>query len=142
MKYVENFEAWALEKYRQFKTAQKSNPNLISAVSSVTRTVAIVDLKNRKTSFSKCHKCDTFNMYVGYGVAWAKYKGEEIPKQIDIVKISELNAGQKFAFSPEAKKKEEFYYIGHNPVNNTSIAIRTISGECLQFNMNLRVIKI
>ena len=142
MKYVENFEAWALEKYRQFKTEQESNPNLISAVSSVTRTVAIVDLKNRKTSFSKCHKCDTFNMYVGYGVAWAKYKGEEIPKQIDIVKISELNPGQKFYFSPEAKKEEEFYYIGYNPVNDTSIAVRIISGECHQFSTNLRVIKI
>ena len=140
MKYVENFEAWALEKYRQFVTVQESNPNLISAVSSVNRTVAIVDLKNRKTSFSKCHKCDTFNMYVGYGVAWAKYIGEEIPKQITFVKISELNSGQKFIFAE--KDKVEFYYIGHNPIYNTSIAVDTISGECYQFNMNLRVIKI
>ena len=140
MKYVENFEAWALEKYRQFKTAEESNPNLISAVSSINRTVAIVDLKNRKTSFSKCHKCDTFNMYVGYGVAWARYTGEEIPKQIDIVKISELNPGQKFIFAD--KDKVEFYYIGQNPIYNTSIAVDTISGECYQFNMNLRVIKI
>lgn len=142
MKYVENFEAWALEKYRQFKMAQESNPNLISAVSSVNRTVAIVDLKNMKTSFSKCRKCDTFNMYVGYGVAWAKYKGEEIPKQIDIVKISELNAGQKFALSPEAKEEQEFYYIGHNPINGTSIAVNAFSGVCHQFGMNLHVIKI
>lgn len=140
MKYVENFEAWALEKYRQFKMAQESNPNLISAVSSVNRTVAIVDLKNMKTSFSKCRKCDTFNMYVGYGVAWAKYKGEEIPKQIDMVKISELNPGQKFIFAE--KDKVELYYIGHNPIHNTSIAVDTIYGECYQFNMNHRVIKI
>lgn len=142
MKYVENFEAWALEKYRQFKTAQESNPNIISAVSSVTRTVAIVDLKNRKTSFSKCHKCDTFNMYVGYGVAWAKYIGEEIPKQTDLVKISELNVGQKFALSPEPKEKQEFYYIGYNPVTGTSIAVNAISGVCHQFGVNLRVTKI
>ena len=48
-----------------------------------------------------------------------------------VVKISELNPG-----------KAEFYYIGHNPVNNASIAVRVNSGECYQFSMDRHVTKI
>lgn len=140
MKYVENFEAWALEKYRQFKRANELNPEFTYLVSSSARSAIIVNMKSGRTSFAKCHILDKFNGCIGIGVAWAKYMGEEIPKQITFVKISELNSGQKFIFAE--KDKVEFYYIGHNPIYNTSIAVDTISGECYQFNMNLRVIKI
>ena len=147
MKYVVDFEAWALEKYRQFRKVQESDSNFVAVPSPATRTVTIINLKNGKTSFSKCHNCDKFNVYVGYGVAWAKYIGEEIPKQATPVKISELTPGQKFVFdefifATEAKEKAEFYYIGHNPVNNASIAVRVDSGECYQFSMNRHVMKI
>ena len=137
-----NFEAWALEKYHQFKRANELNPEFTYLVSSSARSAVIINMKSGRISFAKCHILDKFNGCIGIGVAWAKYIGEEIPKQIDTVKISELNPGQKFNFSPEAKKKEEFYYIGYNPVNDTSIAVRVISGECHQFSTNLRVIKI
>ena len=30
MKYVENFEAWAHEKYNQFMEEKKSNPNFVA----------------------------------------------------------------------------------------------------------------
>lgn len=142
MKYVVDFGAWAYEKYRRFSNAQALDPSLACVVSQSSRTTVIVNMKNGKTSFSKCHKCDTFHAYIGLGVAWARYIGEEIPKQVTIVKISELTPGQKFAFSNEAKEKEEFYYIGHNPVNNFSIAVHANSGECYQVGMNHRVIKI
>ena len=59
-----------------------------------------------------------------------------------VVKISELNPGQKFILTPEFKGKAEFYYIGHNPVNNASIAVRVNSGECYQFSMDRHVTKI
>lgn len=142
MKCVVDFEAWAYEKYRRFKKAQELDPSLACVVSPSSHTTVIINMKSGKTSFSKCHKCDTFQASIGLGVAWARYIGEEIPKQVTIVKISELTTGQKFAFSTEAKVKGEFYYIGHNPVNNFSIAVRANSGECYQVDMNHRVIKI
>ena len=142
MKYVENFGAWALEKYRQFKRANELNPEFTYLVSSSARSAVIINMKSGRTSFAKCHILDKFYGCIGIGVAWAKYIGEEIPKQIDIVKISELNPGQKFVLSPEAKEEEEFYYIGYNPIIGTSIAVNAISGECHQFGINLHVIKI
>lgn len=82
MKYVENFEAWAHEKYNQFMKEKKSNPDFVQVVSPSNRTVTIINMKNRRASFAKCHDYDKFNTYIGYGVAWAKYIGEEIPKEI------------------------------------------------------------
>ena len=142
MKYVENFEAWAHEKYNQFMKEKKSNLDFVQVVSLSNRTVAIINMKNGRASFSKCHDDDKFNTYIGYGVAWARYIGEEIPKEIVVIKISELNSGQKFIFAPEVVAKGEFYYIGNNPVNNTSIAVRANSGECYQFSMDCHVMKI
>ena len=142
MKYVENFEAWALEKYNQFMKEKKSNPSFVEVVSPSNRTVTIINMKNRRASFSKCHDYDKFNTYIGYGVAWAKYIGEEIPKEIVVIKISELNPGQKFILANEVEAKGEFYYIGYNPVNNVSVAVHVNSGECYQFSMDRHVIKI
>ena len=142
MKYVENFEAWAHEKYNQFMKEKESNPDFVEVVSPSNRTVTIINMKSRKASFSKCHNYDKFNTYIGYGVAWAKYIGEEIPKQIVTIKISELNPGQKFIFADEVVAKGEFCYIGYNPVNNTSVAVRAISGECYQFSMDCHVMEI
>ena len=59
-----------------------------------------------------------------------------------VVKISELNPGQKFILVPEFKGKAEFYYIGHHPVNNASIAVRGNSDKCYQFSMDRHVTKI
>lgn len=140
MKYVENFNEWALEKYHQFEKVYKLRPDLTYEISTLNRTTAIIDMKNGKASFSKCSKCDEFNANIGLGIAWARYIGVEIPKQITFVKISELNPGQRFIFAD--RYKTEFYYIGQNPIHNTSIAVNTISGECYQFNKNLSVIKI
>ena len=142
MKYVENFEAWAHEKYNQFMEEKKSNPNFVQVVSPSNRTVTIINMKNRRASFSKCHDYDKFDTYIGYGVAWAKYIGEEIPKEIVVIKISELNPGQKFIFAPEVVAKGEFYYIGNNPVNNTSVAVHANSGECYEFSMDCHVMEI
>ena len=86
-----NFEAWALEKYHQFKRANELNPEFTYLVSSSARSAVIINMKSGRISFAKCHILDKFNGCIGIGVAWAKYIGEEIPKQIDTVKISELN---------------------------------------------------
>ena len=88
MKYVVDFGAWAYEKYRRFKKAQELDPNLACIVSPSSRTAVIINMKSGKTSFSKCHKCDTFHASTGLGVAWARYIGEEIPKQVTQTTIS------------------------------------------------------
>ena len=90
MKYVVDFEAWAYEKYRRFKKAQEIDPSLACVVSPSSHTTVIINMKSGKTSFSKCHKCDTFHASTGLGVAWARYIGEEIPKERKIINASKI----------------------------------------------------
>ena len=90
MKYVVDFGAWAYEKYRRFKKAQELDPSLACVVSPSSHTTVIINMKSGKTSFSKCHKCDTFHASTGLGVAWARYIGEEIPKERKIINASKI----------------------------------------------------
>lgn len=95
MKYVADFKEWAIEKYHQFKKAQESNLYLTDFVAPG-RAVVIINLKNEKSSLSKCHPCDKFNVCIGLGVAWARYLGEEVPKQAISTTISKLTPGEQF----------------------------------------------
>lgn len=146
MKYVLDFEKWALEKYNQFKKIQYSNPNLVSVVSQSVRSVAIINTRNGRTGFSKCHPHDKFNISVGYAIAWARYLGEEVPKQANPTTISKLTPGDKFIHVDEIYNGMyngmKFYYIGHDPVNAVSVAVCAASGENYHFKLNRRVIKI
>ena len=142
MKYVADFEEWALEKYRQFKKAQESNPNLVSVVSPSTRSVIVINTGNGKTGFSKCHPCDKFNTYVGYGIAWAKYLGEEIPKQAIPTTISKLTPGERFVFINGIYSDKKFYYIGYDPINDAAVAVCANTGENHLIDLNRHVIKI
>lgn len=141
MKYVADFEEWALEKYRQFKKAQESNLYLIDFVSPG-RAVIIINLKNEKTSLSKCHPCDKFDTCIGLGIAWARYLGEEIPKQAIPITISKLTPGERFVFINGIYSDKKFYYIGYDPVNNAAVAVCANTGENHLIDLNRHVIKI
>lgn len=121
MKYVVDFEAWAYEKYRRFKKAQELDPSLACVVSPSSHTTVIINMKSGKTSFSKCHKCDTFHASTGLGVAWARYIGEEIPKERKIINTSKLKYGQRFSFM---NRESENIFVAKHPLNNTFIYSR------------------
>lgn len=140
MKYVVDFEEWALEKYRQFKKVQESNLYLIDIVSPE-RAVIIINLKNEKTGLSKCHPCDKFNAHIGCGIAWARYLGEEVPKQAIPTTISKLTPGERFTFV-NGRHNNKFYYIGYDPINDAAVAVCANTGENHLIDLNRHVIKI
>ena len=141
MKYVVDFGAWAYEKYRRFKKAQELDPSLACVVSPSSHTTVIINMKSGKTSFSKCRKCDTFHASTGLGVAWARYIGEEIPKQAIQTTISKLTPGDKFYFS-RGNHDKKYYYIGYDPVHNASVFVSIDTEDIHWANLNTYVIKI
>ena len=142
MEYVVDFGAWAYEKYRRFMKAKELDPSLACVVSPSNRTTVIVNMKSGKTSFSKCHKCDTFHASIGLGVAWARYIGEESPKQAILTTISKLTPGERFVFTNGMYSDKKFYYIGYDPVNDAAVAVCANTGEIHIIDLNRHVIKI
>ena len=138
MKYVVDFEAWAYEKYRRFKKAQELDPSLACVVSPSSHTTVIINMKSGKTSFSKCHKCDTFHASTGLGVAWARYIGEEIPKEIKIINTSKLKYGQRFSFM---NREGENIFVTKHPLNNRFIYSRLDGNIFAAWNQDVYLIQ-
>ena len=138
MKYVVDFEAWAYEKYRRFKKAQELDPNLACVVSPSSHTTVIINMKSGKTSFSKCHKCDTFHESTGLGVAWARYIGEEIPKEIKIINTSKLKYGQRFSFM---NREGENIFVAKHPLNDSFIYSRLDDNIFAEWNQDVYLIQ-
>ena len=138
MKYVVDFGAWAYEKYRRFKKAQELDPSLACVVSPSSHTTVIVNMKSGKTSFSKCHKCDTFHASIGLGVAWARYIGEEIPKERKIINTSKLKYGQRFSFM---NREGENIFVAKHPLNNRFIYSRLDGNIFAAWNQDVYLIQ-
>lgn len=47
--------------------------------------------------FSKCSKNDNYNYWFGIAIAWARYKGEDLPEFS--VKVKDLKIGDKFKYN-------------------------------------------
>ena len=138
MKYVVDFEAWAYEKYRRFKKAQELDPSLACVVSPSSHTTVIINMKSGKTSFSKCHKCDTFHASTGLGVAWARYIGKEIPKEIKIINTSKLKYGQRFSFM---NREGENIFVAKHPLNNRFIYSQLDGNTFAAWNQDVYLIQ-
>lgn len=61
-----------------------------------------------------CHPNDAFNKSIGIAVAWARYRGYEIPRET--VDISKLKYGQKFKVA-RVEDNPTGVFIGENPIN-------------------------
>lgn len=91
--YVKNFMEWV----RQMNTEYYNAPSYIRAYyENDSKYTILVNHHTGKVTKAKCHENDTFNESIGVAIAWARYKGYEIPKQGQIINISKLKYGQKF----------------------------------------------
>ena len=69
--------------------------------------------------FSKCHKNDAYNYWLGIAIAWARYKHEDLPDFS--VKIEDLKIGDRFkhnnsiyellAVNPYTKRTAKYYCV-------------------------------
>lgn len=60
-------------------------------------TTSILSKGKGYVGFSKCHKNDDYNYWLGIAVAWAHYKNEKLPEFY--VKVKDLKIGDKFKYN-------------------------------------------
>lgn len=60
-------------------------------------TTSILNKGKGYVGFSKCSKNDNYNYWFGIAIAWARYKGEDLPEFS--VKVKDLKIGDKFKYN-------------------------------------------
>ena len=114
-KYVEDFNEWALSMYDEYMRVSKPNRTrwavaLYADRGSVKTTV--IDLKKGKCGKARAtgkeHK-----EKVGVGVAWARLRGYEVPKERKPITLKNLPNGEKFC--PLFNIETVYIKIGENP---------------------------
>lgn len=58
-----------------------------------TAETVIFNTKTKRSASAKCHPDDTFDIYEGIAVAWAKYNNEDVPEYYKTVKRETLQNG-------------------------------------------------
>ena len=109
MKFVQDFNAWALKMYEEYKTIRNTNPSrwCVSVYSeNYSMTLALIDLKKKKTGFAKVPE-EEYDRMIGIGVAYARLRGYEIPKERKMQKLSDLKNQQYFTLDDE-----EYMFVG------------------------------
>lgn len=97
-KYVEDFNEWALNMYDEYKRISQTNysrwtVNYYSDKNGVTTT--LIDLKKGKCGSAKVSKKE-HKARVGIGVAWARLRGYEVPKERKKTMLKNLTDYDKF----------------------------------------------
>ena len=91
------FKDWAESQHNEFKKAKNESSHL-HCVLAEDFTMIYHD-KTEKVGFSHKHKFDDYNEFVAVAVAWARYKGEEVPKSHTTVQIHTIKTGEYFTYN-------------------------------------------
>jgi hypothetical protein len=113
--YVKDLKNWCETLYKDSCKMFENSERWGLIVNSEFGVVMIVDVLKGKSWAAKCCPEDTFNMYIGYAIAYCKMKNISMPEEKRLVKLSELNFFDHFicgdtpvfevmGFSPDLKK--------------------------------------
>jgi hypothetical protein len=69
--------------------------------------VRITNTKTGKSYVSKCHEDDTFDYMIGVGIAYARYKGAEIPKVVERLSLENSEKLMKIMDRYDIKNMDE-----------------------------------
>lgn len=115
-RYVENFNEWVDKMNKEFYDAPAHIWTYNFPEIGLT---TIVNFRTGKVTKAKCHKDDEFDAEIGIAIAWARYRGYEIPKVKRIVHSSTLKYGQHFISKLDGK--DENIFIGQHPLEKKFI---------------------
>lgn len=109
MKFVQDFDAWALKMYEEYNAIRRTNPSrwcisVYSENNSVT--LGLMDLKKKKTGFAKVPE-EKYDRIIGIGVAYARLREYEVPKERRLLQLSTLKNQQYFTLDDE-----EYMFVG------------------------------
>ena len=114
-KYVENFNEWALGMYTEYKRISATNLDRwrihLYANKGNIRTI-LIDLKKGKCGSTRVSG-DEYKKEIGIGVAWARLRGYEVPKERKKVMLKNFTDYDKF--SPIAQENTVYVKIGNLP---------------------------
>lgn len=98
-KYVENFNEWAFKMYEDYAKVSKPNRtrwavgHYNDGYSIIT---TLIDLKKGECSSAKVSRKE-YNEKLGIGVAWARLRGYEVPKERKRITLENLADYDKFS---------------------------------------------
>lgn len=115
-KYVKNFMEWVNKMNKEYYNAP---PHICTYKFPEIGLTTLVNFRTGRVTKAKCHKDDEFDFRIGLAIAWARYRGYEIPKEIRRVHSSTLRHGQRFIFVPN--EEGEFIFIGQVPIEKKFI---------------------
>ena len=114
-KYVEDFNEWALGMYTEYKRISATNLDRwrihLYADKGNIRTI-LIDLKKGKCGSTRVSG-DEYKKEIGIGVAWARLRGYEVPKERKKIMLKNFTDYDKF--SPIAQENAVYVKIGNLP---------------------------
>lgn len=114
-KYVENFNEWALSMYREYMRISNSNTSRWKVFGYAERDntqIVLIDLKKGKCGKARVSK-GKYIEAVGIGVAWARLRGYEVPKERKKIMLKNFTDYDKF--SPIERESVVYVKIGNLP---------------------------
>ena len=115
VKYVEDFNEWALGMYTEYKRISATNLDRwrihLYADKGNIRTI-LIDLKKGKCGSTRVSG-DEYKKEIGIGVAWARLRGYEVPKERKKIMLKNFTDYDKF--SPIAQENVVYVKIGNLP---------------------------
>lgn len=150
MKFVDNFETWALNECSEFQRKRETT-YIGDGLGSMTwryhwnfykNKTIILDMETGKVGIARCKDGDKFSASIGVGVAWARLKGEEIPIERTETAIKNLKCGDKFMFSGTTKIYTFIYYYNVDSVKRCFFATGKNLEESFTVHPDMRVVKL
>lgn len=141
-KYVENFNDWALGMCNEYMRISKRNRSRWVVRRYVDRyniITTVIDLKKGKCGSAKVLGKE-YNEKIGVGVAWARLRDYEVPKERKPITLKELSNGEKFCLP--SNTRFIFTKIGEIPSTTRIVIYNEENDGIAQFNKNTIVYKI
>ena len=102
--YVNDLKNWCETLYNDSYEMFKNSERWGLIVNSMLGVVMIVDVLKGKSWAAKCCPEDTFNMYIGYAIAYCKMKNIPMPEEKRLVKLSDLDTNDKFIYNGSKRR--------------------------------------
>ena len=102
--YVKDLKNWCKALYEDSYEMFENSERWGLIVNSMLGVVMIVDVLKGKSWAAKCCPEDTFNMYIGYAIAYCRMRNIPMPKEKKLVKLSDLDTNDEFIYNGSKRR--------------------------------------
>lgn len=111
MKITADFNQWARREYRECLKVTDSSDKF--QFLHYKNKDYIINLDNGRMGVAQCHKDDKYDAVIAIAVAWAHYKGEEVPVSYKPVALKNLKPQDVYYSINSSNETKEYRLIGH-----------------------------